>query len=193
VTRIRWAWVVAAIAALAVAATTWLLVTRHGPADERPDVALDRLLLSVPASGVAGDPALWTVERTWSYLDPGAPNLVRRWSANGRAPELTQTVYRHRNAAAAEDAWDSDDPAARIAKQFSGTPSAVPIGLRLSASRATLSCAASDRHGCKIWVYWARYGQYDVALEYTSIDTAVPRSRFEAHVQALDQHLADSF
>ncbi len=192
-TRTRLAWVVAAIAAVAVAATTWLVLGRSGPSDERPNVALDRLLLTVPASGVAGDPATWTVERTWSYPDAGALNLVRRWSANGRAPELTQAVYRHRNAVAADDAWDSDDPAARIATQFSSTPSAAPIRLRLSASRATLSCAAADRHGCKIWVYWARYGQYDVDLDYTSVDTAVPRSQFEVHVQALDRHLANSF
>ena len=183
--------VAAATATLtAVGVVTSLPLGRNAPSDERPDVTLDRLLMTAPAS--PGDPAPWTIERTWSYPDESAPNLVRRWSANGRAPELTQTVYGRRDAAAAEKYWGGYDPAENIARQFDRNPSDAATPPRLSASRARLSCAAADRDGCKIWVYWARYGQYDVELVYWNIDTAVPRSLFEAHVRALDLHVARS-
>jgi hypothetical protein len=187
---------VAVIAALAVTAAAWFAIGTDEPdepADERPVVEFDKLVLAAPPSGVEGDPVTWTIERTWSYPDVGVPNLVRRWSANGRAPELTQIVYRHRSSADAERSRRADSPADRIAKEFAGSPTAADSRLRLSASHATISCAAADRAGCKIWVYWARYGQYDVGLDYTSVDAPVPLARFEAHVQALDHHLTRAF
>jgi hypothetical protein len=181
--------VVVAVAACATATATWLITRRDGPADDRPVVGVDRLLLTAPPPGLDDDPAQWTVERTWSYPDLGASNLVRRWSAGGRAPELTQTVARYPDAADARRALRADDPAEQAARQFSGRPTRADPGVRLSSSEATVSCAAADRAGCKIWVYWARYGQYTVGLDYTSVDAPVPLGRFAAHVAAVDQHI----
>jgi hypothetical protein len=44
------------------------------------------------------------------------PNLARRWPAQGREPELTQSVYRYRSPAEAERSRRSDDPVEQIAK-----------------------------------------------------------------------------
>ncbi|WP_089016488.1 hypothetical protein [Micromonospora coriariae] len=62
---------------------------------------LGRLVLTDPPAGVVGDPACGSAERTWSDPATAVPNL-RRWSAQGREPELTQRVDRHRSAAEAE-------------------------------------------------------------------------------------------
>jgi hypothetical protein len=193
VTRARLVTIVAVVAVLAITATVWLATRPDHPTDARPVVELDELVLTAPPAGIDGDPRTWTLERTWSYPGVAAANLARRWSANGRTPELTQAVYRHRSPADAERSRRADDPADAIAKKFDGSPVVADSRLRLSASTATISCAAADRAGCKIWVYWARYGQYDVALDYTSIDAPVPLARFEAHVHALDQHLTRAF
>jgi hypothetical protein len=178
---------VAVIAVGAIAAVAWLAVLRTGsPHDERPAVPLDSLLLPAPAPGVPNDPPQWKLERTWSA---GANSLSRRWSAGGRAPELTMTVTERRNAAEAQRSLSRDNPADRMAEQFGGKPSKAPSTVALRASEWQITCAAGDRSGCKIWVFWARYGQYLVALDYTSIDSPVPLPVFEAHVQAADNRI----
>jgi hypothetical protein len=63
-------------------------------------------------------------------------------------------------------------------------------GVLIGGQAAGAGGVAADRTGCKIWVYWARYGQYDVSLDYTSIDAPVPPDQFATHVQALDRHPA---
>jgi len=177
---------VAAITAIVIAAASWLMLRQSVPHDERPAVPLNSLLMPSPASGEPGDPPQWTEERTWS-TETGS--LSRRWSADGRAPELTQTVTEHRSAADAQRSLRRDNPADHIAAQFGGKPSKAPSHLKIDASESEIICAASDRAGCKIWIFWARYGQYVITLDYTSIDSPVPLERFEAHIKAVDSRL----
>jgi hypothetical protein len=190
VTRPRLLSAVATIALVAVVATA---SQGDNPRDERRAVDLDALLLAAPPSGLQGDPTMWTVERTLSDTKADATYQARQWTANGRAPQLTQVVYRYHSAADAQYHRGRDDPAENIARQFDQSPKVADSHLPLSASVATISCAAADRAGCKIWVYWARYGQYAASYDYTSIDTPVPLARFEAHVRAVDDHLASAF
>jgi hypothetical protein len=178
---------VAVIVTIAIAATAWWVLRQDGPHDERAAAPLDSLLLPSPAPGVPGDPPLWTPEPA---VDAGAGSLSRRWSARGRAPELAQTVTEHSSAADARRSLRRDNPAGRIAAEFGGKPSKAASRLALDAPEWEITCAASDRDGCKIWVYWARYGQYVVALDYTSVGSAVPLERFEAHVEAVDDRLS---
>ena len=174
---------VAVIAATAITATACWAARQGGPHDERPAVPLASLLLPSTMSGVPGDPPQWTEERTSST---GTGSLTRHWSAGGRAPELGQTVTWHNSAAEAQRSLRRDNPAGRIAAQFDDKPSKAPSHMALDASEWEITCAANDRDGCKIWVYWARYGQYVVALDYTSIDSPVPLERFEANVKTVD-------
>ncbi|NKE57638.1 hypothetical protein FXN61_12645 [Lentzea sp. PSKA42] len=112
---------------------------------------------------------------------------VREWNRNGRAPRLVQGARRHDSVWRAEWAFRFDNPKNGLGDDYVTTPSDAEVPAGISAHAANLSCIGAKESGCTVWVFWARYGQYTVYLEYISLGEGVPYARFEAHVREADK------
>lgn len=175
------------VAAVAIPAILSIPALRgDGPRDERPIVPLDRLLLPRPATGLPGDPA-WSLYGTWQMDGRPRDNLARQWSGNGDDARLAQTVQRYATAADAHRAYLGSDPIARAAEQAesSAVPGSVPDGV--DADTSVVGCVGGRPPECHVWIYWARYGQYNVSLSSANVDSRVPYDTFAAHVLDVDR------
>lgn len=124
--------------------------------------------------------------------EPGhgaAANQTRKWQFAAGGGELTQRVRRYARPLNAEHHYLADHPKDEYERGFHEKDASDQYDSP-HADRSTTFCGAGSPSGCRNWIYWARYGQYLVQLEFAVADTDVPVDAFAAFLKRLDAHVA---
>jgi hypothetical protein len=190
VRRIGWA-VVIVVVLVAVLVAGVVTVVR---VQSRPEVDTASLLLSGDASPRVTDPGRWVAERDFEItMEPGVAHhqVDRVWIGAEPGLKLTHEVLRYGGVPSASWYYVVDDPARELRSDLGGGEEVDAGGAVRHADAHKLFCGTSDLERCGIWVYWARYGQYAVSLQFAQVGESLSLDEFRGYVSTVDRVMAE--
>ena len=195
VDRISFACVLVAVLVLSACGGNWY-------EDEvRPSVSVDVVLAPVSMPGERWPEDDWEVHITGvPPYTPGDP-ILRSWTTRANVADLVHGVVKFDDVEEARRYFQRDDPRSydedfplRVDESASYTSS--------SADESHLYCLGQEgtSDACATWVYWGRYGQYVVSVDYhagvigSRDGTGVPHDgialgEFLSYLRSFDEHV----
>ena len=168
--------------------------------ESRPSISVDLVLAPASMPGEQWPEDDWEVRITGVIpFTPGDP-MMRGWSTQKKVANLVHEVIRFSDVGKARRYFERNDP--RSDEDFPLQVDESTSYTSNSADESHLYCLGQEgtSEACGTWVYWGRYGQYVVEIDYLAgiigngSDVGTPHDgialdEFLGYLQPFDEHV----